>query len=362
MRTGVAYLPLHFGKCPPWLFSRMRELSRAIVEVLLAEFGQKEVLRRMADPYWFQAFGNVLGFDWHSSGLTTTVCGALKEALNKAELEIWVAGGKGKTSRKAPQEIEKIGEKMGLTSKKVEKLKRASRLAAKVDNSAVQDGYQLYHHIFLLSERGNWAVIQQGMNPENHYARRYHWLSDELKSFVEEPHSGFWAVRREQRVLNMTAKESKEARKISVDLVCDGPKHLRKFFQPGNQSTLQIWSREEPIVLKMPRQVNWKVLDQLYESQPRNYEEVLEFRGVGPKTIRALALISELVYGARASWRDPVKFSYAHGGKDGVPYPVNRKRYDASIRTLREAIEMAKIGRREKLEALKRLQEFSKDL
>jgi len=359
MKTGIANLPLHPGKCPPWLFSRMKKLSGAIVEIIIDEEGPDGVLRKLSDPFWFQAFGNVLGFDWHSSGLTTTVCGALKEAV-KPEWGIEIAGGKGKTSRKTPLEIIKKGDALGLPSKKIELLQRASKLSAKVDNNLIQDGYQLYHHLFIFTERGKWAIIQQGMNTDNYYARRYHWLSDDVKSFVEEPHSAICCNKKEEKVLDLTAKASKEVRKISVDLVCDGG--LRRFILPNKQTTLAAFTSKFKILtmpshhfIKNDLKLNKKTLERAYEYQPKSYEELIALKGVGPKTIRALALIAELVYGASPSWKDPARFSFAHGGKDGHPYPVNRRIYDKSILTLQQAIEQAKIGNREKLAAIRRL-------
>lgn len=363
MRTGIANLPLHPGRCPKWLFPRMRKLGGAISEAVILEHGQDELLKRLSDPYWFQAFGNVLGFDWHSSGLTTTVCGALKEALNSNEIGIKVAGGKGKTSRKAPNEIESIGSNFNISSKKIGNLKNSSKLSAKVDNSAVQDSYQLYHHIFVITEKGKWTVIQQGMNSSTKYARRYHWLSDDVKSFLDDPHSAVCCDQKNKDALNLASRESKETREVSLDLIKDNPKHLRKYFLPKKQSTLNLFTDSKEKILNLPQKhrikmkgkINFSTLQKAYEIQPENYEELLSVRGIGPKTVRALALISELIYGTESSWRDPVKYSFAHGGKDGHPYPVNKERYDKSVSTLKESIEQAKIGKKERLKALKRL-------
>lgn len=358
MRTGIAALPLHNGRCPRWLFSRMTRLSRAIIEILELEYGSHEILRRLADPYWFQAFGCVLGFDWHSSGLTTTVCGALKSALNSTELELAVAGGKGAASRATPNEIQKLADNFNLSSKKREQLERASKLTAKVDNALVQDGYQLYHHIFIFTKNGSWAVIQQGMNPESRYARRYHWLSDDIASFVEEPHTAICCDRREVEVLDLTAKASAQSRKLSLELV--NSRDIFRYVKPNGQLTLDAYKLK---FLALPashwirnvQKINAKTLHAIHTFQPQTYEELISIRGVGPATTRALALIAQLVYGAEPSWRDPVKYSFAHGGKDGTPYPVNRARYDESILTLQQAIENAKLGHREKLAAIKRL-------
>ena len=350
-RTGVANLPLHPGRAPRWLFSRMVKLGRAISEVLIIEYGRDEFLRRLSDPFWFQAFSCVLGFDWHSSGTTTVTCGALKEAINLSEYGIAVAGGKGSVSRRTPEEIEKFGDILSLSDDKIKSMVYASRMTAKVDNAAIQDGYNLYHHVFIFSEDGKWVVIQQGMNEENRYARRYHWLSDDVKSFVEEPHSGIAGYEKKEKVLNMVAKESEDCRKTCVDIVKEDPsKILNSIKNFGYQKTL-----DKEKTLFMPVSINWSLMKKIYDFQPRNYEELLSIRGVGPKTVRALALISDLVYGSEPSWKDPIKFTFTVGGKDGVPYPVDRKVMDETVEILRNSIEEAKIGNEDKLRALRRL-------
>jgi hypothetical protein len=343
MKTGVADLPLHYGSCPRWLFGRMKNLGKSISEIIVLEFGRDEFLRRISDPFFFQSFACVLGFDWNSSGVTTTVTGALKEGLKSGESGILVLGGKGKASRKTPQEIESLEKIFSLSSSKIEELKTASRLSAKVDNSALQDGFQLYHHSFIVSEDGKWCVIQQGMNTEIHYARRYHWLSENVKSFVVEPHLAVCCDYK-GKALNMVAIESEECRKTSVDLVKDNPSTLKKYL---------LLDKKHEVDLK-----NFKGLMNAYEFQPKNYEDLLLVNGMGPKSIRALALLSKLIFGAEPSWRDPVKFSFSHGGKDGYPYPVDKKTYDKSIEILKTAVENAKIGNKEKIEAIKRLQDF----
>lgn len=363
MRTGIAELPLHPGKAPRWLFERMVKLSDAIAEAIVYEYSQEEFLRRLSNPFWFQAFSCVLGFDWHSSGTTTTTCGALKVALGAERHGIVVAGGKGKTSKKAPGEITGAAEGFGLSEEKMKELVYASRMAAKVDNNLVQDGYQLYHHCFFITEKGDWAVVQQGMNNET--ARRYHWLSDRVESFVCEPQAAICCDEKGEAVLDLSARGSDEARKASVDLVKDNPSHLRKYFTgqgtiadfTGERKVLELPAHHEVLGMDISER-GWKALINAYELQPGNYEELVALRGVGAKSLRALALLSQLLYGAEAEWEDPVKFSYAHGGKDGFPYPVNRENYDESIRFLREAIEGAEIGRGEKWEAFKRLEAF----
>lgn len=365
-RTGVAELPLHPGRCPPWLFVRMKRLGGAITEVIVHEYGRKEFLSRMSDPFFFQALGCALGFDWHSSGLTTTVCGALKEALKPEEIGIAVCGGKGKVSKRAPHEIQKIGDDFSLGEKKIDKLKYASRMAAKVDNACLQDGYQLYHHCFMLSEDGDWAVVQQGMHER--LARRYHWLSNGVKSFVNEPHSGIAGDRREEVVLDMTAHESEEARTASLDIVRDNPRRLMGYVREAEQKSLDEYLEISPQVLKLVMPTGHAITDltertvvalqRAYELQPENYEELVAIREIGPKAVRALALVSDLIYGKSPSWKDPAKFSFAHGGKDGIPFPVDRPTYKKTTEMLESAIQDAKLGQKEKLQAIRRLREF----
>ena len=356
-RTGFAELPLHGGKAPPWLVQRMQGLSGAIIEVMLDEYGVDEVFSRLADPYWFQAFGCVLGYDWHSSGVTTVVTGVLKSVLKPEEHGIAVAGGKGRASTRAPDEITVLGKGFGLSEEQVRGLRYSSRMSAKVDNAAIQAGYPLYHHAFFLEREGKWLVIQQGMNIAERTARRYHWHSGHVKSYVVEPHDAIVGDRAHERVLNMTAQESEGTRRASVDLVNDGPERLRRLVNlaPTNQTTLTTWIGGGSEVLRMPWRIDWKALKRAYEVRPKNYEELLALRGVGPATVRGLALVSEAVYGERPSWRDPVRFSFAYGGKDGVPFPVNRRAMDRSIHFLREALEEAKVGDRSKLQAFNRL-------
>ena len=351
MRTGTAYLPLHYGRAPAWLFQRMKKLSREISLVIIDQFGPLEMLRRLSNPFWFQSFGCVLGFDWHSSGLTTTVCGALKEGLLGTERDsgLFVAGGKGRVSRKTPYEIEKFCDRLSIEAKG---LVYASKMAAKVDSAALQDGYQLYHHNFFFTKDGSWCVVQQGMNEHTGYARRYHWTGHELDSFVCEPHSAICCDNR-GKVLNMVARESEGARQTSAHIASEHPDRVRAEIQRLRSLELP---REHDVVLG-DRAATWlmKVLERTHEQRPGDFEGLLSTQGVGPKTIQALALISELIYGVEPSFRDPAKFSFAHGGKDGHPYPVDRENYDRSIGVLRRALSAARIGRTEKLMAMRRL-------
>jgi hypothetical protein len=344
----------------------MVKLADSISEFVILEYNEDELLSRLSDPFWFQAFSCVLGYDWHSSGTTTVTCGALKMALKPERHGIYVAGGKGKTSRNAPNEIVNGCDVFGLSTINSEELVYSSKMSAKVDNTAIQDSYQLYHHVFIFTEKGKWCVIQQGMNPENKYARRYHWLSDRIESFVDEPHNAIVGEKGGKITLDMTSHLSEEARKISVDLIRENPRKLKgmvgTFRKPGQSSLrkygLEIFENPKISALVMPRNINWNAVRGAYEFQPKDYEEMLSIRGLGPRTVRSLALISELVYGKPPSWKDPVKFSFAVGGKDGVPYPVDRKAMDESIEILRGGIEEAKLGKKEKLRAFERLQDF----
>jgi hypothetical protein len=351
-RTGIANLPLHYGKVPPWLFGRMCQLAREIIIVTVTEFGTGEMLRRLSDPYWFQAFGCVLGYDWHSSGVTTTVCGAIKEGMRglERELGLFVAGGKGRTSRKTPLEIENTKH---LLKANPSSLVYASRMSAKVDSSALQDGYQLYHHSFFFTRDGSWAVIQQGMNEVNRYARRYHWLGEKVADFVCEPEAAICSQSRGE-TLNLVALESTKVRDIIARVAAE-EKPDKIVSQLNRLKTLNL-PRRAYIGLEdiHPDRLS-KIFLSAYEHKPENFESLLALKGVGAKTLRALSLISDLVYETPVSLRDPASYSFAHGGKDGYPYPVDKKTYDSSIQFLTQAVEKAKIGDREKLEAFRRL-------
>lgn len=380
MKTGTSDLPLHYGSAPRWLFEQMTKLAREISIILITEQGVENYLKKLANPNWFQALGCVLGFDWHSSGLTTTTCGAIKEGLRLVEkdLGIFVCGGKGKTSRKTPQELEVIGQRYSFDS---QPLIYASKIAAKVDNNALQDNYQLYHHTFFVAvDKGKWrvkspkattrlprdsakrnfsrwAVVQQGMSLDklgmkSGWARRYHWLSDNVDDFVNEPHAAI-ACDHRSKILNLVANESKENRKITAKVSQQKPEKIFKTIKKLQETKLP--ERHQVLISDINPQNLKKIFLSTYEQQPENFEKLLGMKGVGPKTIRALSLISELVYGASVSTKDPARFSFAHGGKDGTPYPVDRKTYNQSIEFLREAINKAKLGHYEKLRALKRL-------
>src|SRR5215212_249417 len=352
-RTGSATLPLHGGKAPRWLFDRMAELAPAIVEAMVIEHGRPEVLRRLSDPYWFQAFGCVLGFDWHSSGVTTTVCGALKEGLTRraSDIGIFVAGGKGKASRRTPDELVAIGGRLGMDGPR---LAYNSRMAAKVDTAGVQDGFAIYHHSFFVTAEGEWAVVQQGMRDNDGTARRYHWLGSKVSDFVNEPHAAVASDATSGSVLNLVAHESTGARVASAEFARNEPRVVDR--EIVRVISMALPSRHWVDIKKdiNPAHLR-KILLSTYEAQPDNFENLLSLPGVGPKTVRALALVADVVYGSPASMKDPARFSFAHGGKDGHPYPVNRDVYDQSVHWLRDAVDKARIGRSDKLHALERL-------
>src|SRR3954464_7022663 len=350
--TGFASLPLHGGKAPAWLFGRMVELSREIVIYLASEYGTQEVLRRLSDPFWFQAFGCVLGFDWHSSGVTTTVCGAVKEGLKDidAELGFFAAGGKGGASRKTPQQIADACEGLG---RDPQPLVYASRTSAKVDSAAVQDGYQLYHHVFFFTAAGEWCVVQQGMSDATRMARRYHWLSSHVESLVNEPHEAVCCDSRGE-TLNLVAEENDPLRRGSVALAREAPdvaleaiSQVPSLTMPRRHALLPEIDVANPYLEK--------ILVKTYERAPEDYETLLGIPGVGPKTLRALSLASELIHGTPATLRDPARFAFAHGGKDGTPFPVDRRTYDKTIEILNKAINRASVDRSEKVEAFQRL-------
>lgn len=382
MKRGTINLPLHGGHAPSYLIKLMTELSSIISKIIIQEKGTKEFFKKISDPLWFQAFGCVLGFDWHSSGLTTVVTGVLKKALSNEFHKISITGGKGKNALLPKSEIPKLAEEnYNLSTQKIDKLVYASKMAAKVDNSAIQDGYNLYHHVFLFDEYSNWTIIQQGLNNQYKMARRYHWISDNLKSYIIEPHAGIISSKKLPNVLDMTSKESEENRKTCVDLSKSGSKEIKssvlQIVDKSDQSRLDSWIRSEKVVkdvgksnhkseiyeeYEMPRYLDWRIFDRIYDVNPQSYEQLIEIKGVGPGSIRALSLISQLLYGNKASWRDPVKFNYAHGGKDGVPYPIARKTYDKSISYLSEVIKGSELDRKKRLNALKRLSNYSNEI
>ncbi|RYZ25725.1 MAG: DUF763 domain-containing protein, partial [Chitinophagaceae bacterium] len=340
-RSGSADLPLHNGSVPQWLYERMSKLGFAITEAIITEYGKKDFLSRISDPFWFQSFGAVMGMDWHSSGITTSVMGALKRAINphSKELGIYICGGKGKFSKDAPKELLLVGEQTGLNG---DDLVRLSKLSAKVDNTAVQDGFQLYIHNFIVSNEGDWSVVQQGMRDGDAMARRYHWHSQNVKSFVEEPHTGICGQNMGS-ILNLTAAEANSTRNGILGVTTEKPEKMMQEFQhllmPSHHNVLT-----KDVDLKRLGTVLWLA----HETGPKDFEELLLLEGVGPRTMQSLTLVSEVIHGTPSRFKDPARFSFAHGGKDGHPFPVPTKTYDDVIETLQKAIGKAKIGQTDK--------------
>jgi len=352
-RSGTADLPLHYGYVPQWLAERMSRLGLAITEAIIADYGKEEVLRRLSDPFWFQSLGAVMGMDWHSSGITTSVMGALKRAINphSKELGIYICGGKGKSSKQTPSELLKYSELHGLDG---ESLVRCSKLSAKVDNTAVQDGFQLYMHSFVLSDTGLWTVIQQGMRNGSATARRYHWHSAAINSFVEEPHTAICGTN-QGAIMNLVDKAALPVRNALMEMTAEHPermiKEVRSLVMPAHHDV-----RTEDIDLKRLGAMLWLT----HETQPADFEELLLLQGMGPRTLQSLALVSEVIYGTPSRFKDPARFAFAHGGKDGHPFPVPVKVYDETIAVLSKAVHKAKIGNNDKLQAIQKLGELSR--
>jgi len=374
MRTGIATIPLDYGRCPRWLFERMRRLIRGITSAIIEEFGPEEFLKRLSDPVWFQSLSALIGMDWNSSGTTTITLGALKSGLFdiQDQLGIYICGGK-RTSRKTPEEIEAYGISRGFSFSPG--LIYASKMAAKVDSCLIQNSqapFQLYHHNFIFTKSGQWCVVQQAMSPEIQKARRYHWLSSKVCDYVQEPHSGI-VTDVKLKPLNLTAKESSENREISAGLVKEEPKKFLKDFSKilnkssslikqkrfGNFAEMELNDVEfhwHPVVEeKFDLKRLEKTVFFVKEQNPQNFEELLFLKGVGPRTIRALSLVSEIIYGAKPSYEDPARYSFSVGGKDGTPYPIDRKTYDLTLKVIEKGIKRSKISNREKIEAQKRL-------
>jgi len=352
-RSGSADLPLHYGQVPPWLAQRMAKLGLAITEAILVEYGMAEVIRRLSNPFWFQSLGAVMGMDWHSSGITTSVMGALKKSINplSKELGIYICGGKGKFSRETPNQLLKIADSTGLNGSE---LVRASKLSAKVDNTAIQDGFQLYLHSFILNSDGDWAVVQQGMNNNNATARRYHWHSENLKSFVEEPHTGICGIN-QGNILNLTASQAKQTRASILEITRESPTQmiaeLQHLVMPKRHEV-----KSSDIDLKRLGSILWLA----QEKQPADFEELLLLEGMGPRTLQSMTLVSEVIYGTPSRFSDPARFSFAHGGKDGHPFPVPVNVFDETIEVLEKAVNQAKIGLNDKQQAIKSLHQIAR--
>lgn len=347
-QSGTADLPLHYGVVPVWLAERMAKLGLAVVENIVLDYGKEEVLRRLSDPFWFQSLGAVMGMDWHSSGITTSVMAALKRSVNPRSkaLGIYICGGKGKYSLQTPTELLKISESTGLDGNH---LVKCSKLSAKVDNTAVQDGFQLYTHNFILSDTGKWAVVQQGMSAQNSTARRYHWHSEGLTSFVESPHTFIYG-QNTGMILNMADEQAAPSRNGIMRIAAEHPEkmldEIGRLVMPAHHDV-----KAKDVDLKRLGAVLWLA----HENQPKDFEGLLLLQGLGPRTLQSLALVSEVVHGTPSRFKDPARFSFAHGGKDGHPFPVPIKVYDETIGILQNAIQKARLGLSEKNEAIKRL-------
>lgn len=370
-RTGSADLPLHGGRVPPWLAQRMASLGRVIVEAIAWHYGPDEVLRRLAHPFWFQSFGAVMGMDWHSSGITTSVMGALKRGLEPVEHElgIYICGGKGAHSRRTPQELIRIGERTGLEA---DALVRASRLVAKVDSAAIQDGFDLYLHSFVVTQSGHWCVVQQGMSEQRRTARRYHWLSERLEDFLDSPHAAIEGPN-QGTIVNLADVRARRNRDAGLALVQEGPQRtvatLRQWREQGGAALnlfpeldappssphLELPHRHHVIASDVQLRRLHATLAAAAEQGPRDFADLLLQPGVGQRTVAALAFVAEVLHGAPARFSDPARFALAHGGKDGHPFPVPLKVYDETLRVLKRAIAQARLGNDARLAAVQRL-------
>ncbi|WP_395022092.1 DUF763 domain-containing protein [Dongia sp.] len=368
-RAGIADLPLHNGRVPPWLAARMAKLGTVIAEAIILHYGRTEFLRRLANPFWFQSFGTVMGMDWHSSGITTSVIGALKRGLapRQNELGLYVCGGRGSHSRSTPQELTAIGMRIGVDGAA---LARTSRLVAKIDSAALQDGFDLYLHGFVLAADGQWTVVQQGMNGGTHLARRYHWLSEGLTSFVDDPHAAIEG-RSQGAIVNLADHRAAASRTAQVDMLADlGPDKIALEIAKLEGRTP---AQGQLPYLVMPAHHDVRAEDIIgrrlhatlaaaADRGPTDFPQLLLTPGVGARTVQALAMVAEVVHGAPCRFADPARFSLAHGGKDRHPYPVPLKVYDETLRILKNAVQRAKLGRDEELGALQRLDDQARKL
>lgn len=379
IKRGIATFTLDYGTCPRWLFERMVKLGREMVWLIVQESGPDEFVKRISDPVWFQSLGTVLAFDWNASGLTTILTAALKEAIRGQErqLGVFICGGKGKTSRKTPDEIKNWGEVLGFAQPRVNNLVYNSRMSAKVDSALVQDGFQIYHHSFFFSRNGAWAVVQQGMNTLNQTARRYHWYSEKVTDLVCQPHSGIISQIKTP-TLDLTAKESSATRQLSTELVQGSFSSLMKDVEiirrhssplskmvslKSGESQLTLLNLEDaefkwhPVLKEDFSKSKYleKILFKACDIKPQNYEELLSLEGVGPKTMRALSLVSEVIYAARPSYEDPARYSFAHGGKDATPYPIDKRTYDSSIQFFSKLVAKTRLPFYEKRKILANL-------
>jgi hypothetical protein len=373
-RAGSADLPLHGGRVPPWLAQRMTRLGAVLSEAIVHHYGRDELLRRLASPFWFQSFGAVMGMDWHSSGITTSVIGALKRGLAPLahELGVHVCGGRGRHSRQTPQELVAIGERVGIDGAA---LAKTSRLVAKVDSAAVQDGFDLYLHGFIVTDDGHWTIVQQGMNGGRKQARRYHWLSEGLTSFVDDPHAAIDGAGQGQ-IINLADRRAEPSRRAQLDMLAElGPDRIVREFCALETSERPDTACLQPLLphLVMPAHHDVRGSDVIArrlhgnlaaaaDRGPKDFPALLLTPGVGARTVQALALVAEVLHGAPCRFTDPARFSIAHGGKDRHPFPVPIKVYDETIRVLKSAVQKAMLGREEELGALQRLDAQSRRL
>ncbi|MFN7980943.1 MAG: DUF763 domain-containing protein [Vicinamibacterales bacterium] len=352
-RSGTADLPLHGGRVPAWLATRMVALGTAITESVVHHYGRKAFLARLSDPFWFQALGSVMGMDWHSSGITTSVMGALKKGLapKARELGVYVCGGRGKHSLRTPDELRAIADAVGMNG---DALARTSRLTARVDNNAIADGFQLYLHSFVVTTDGDWAVIQQGMNAATRLARRYHWLSSDVQSFTADPHTAIVGPH-EGLIQNLVDGRARPAQDALLSIVKDTPERtiaaVRRLEMPAHHDvrSSDVQARRLGAVLALA-----------HERELHDFAELLLLEQLGPRTLQSLALVAEVIHGTPTRFDDPARFSFAHGGKDGHPFPVPLRIYDESIGVLRRALDAAQLGHTDKVDGFKRLDAFTR--
>ncbi len=354
-RSGTADLPLHGGRVPPWLAERMTKLGAAITETIVHHYGTSAFLTRLSDPFWFQAFGAVMGMDWHSSGITTSVMGALKRGLapRANELGLYVCGGRGKSSRNTPNELRSLAERGGFDA---DALVRTSRLTARIDNNAIADGFQIYLHSFVLSDKGEWAVVQQGLNDANGLARRYHWHSTSVRDFVNEPHTAIFGEN-QGTIMNLVDSRADRAQTALLEIANDHPDKTL-----SEARHLRLPSHHEVRAKNVDLKRLGAVLAVAYERGLHDFAELLLLEKLGPRTLQSLALVAEVVHGAPSRFNDPARFSFAHGGKDGHPHPVPLKTYDESLHFLRNTLNAAKVGHTEKLDGFRRLDGFVRNV
>ena len=374
-KVGIATLPLHNSRAPQWLLKRMVLLGKPIFRIIYDMEGSDGIIKRLSDTYWFQGLACILGFDWHSSGCTTVLSGVLKQILNPQEHGLIVAGGKGKNSTKVKEHLQQKANELDFCDDNIESLVETSRLVAKIDNAAIQDGFDLYHHLMIVSEN-NWGIIQQGLDGKIRKGRRYHWLSEGVVSYLDDPHNDISSEVVKDNVLNMVSRESKKCRKISLDLIQEGSNRIKRYLsklKDRNQTNLDDFINPKESIelieiphldMPIPFTLKWDSVKMARELAVNDYIELLKIQGLGPGMIRALALISEFIWGESPSWKDPAKYAYTVGGKDGIPYPVNLQRMEKCAEILDHIIDQAHLNNKEKINALKRLHKYTqrKDL